>query len=140
MSSIQTVRDKLKKLKDDIMKQKLAKVSGTSTQTLKNKLNDLFSMKNSWTKSKYYINLNNNKTTKRKRSRVMAKNNIGKSETKSKTKSRNSRVSFNFSNSPLKDSPLYDPFKEKTNTKSKTNTKNKKKPIKPRKSHANLSL
>jgi len=137
MSSIQTVRDKLKKLKDDIMKQKLAKVSGTSTQTLKNKLNDLFSMKNSWTKSKYYINLNNNKTTKRKRSRVMAKNNIGKSETKSKTKSksksRNSRVSFNFSNSPLKGSPLYDPFKEKT--------KNKKKPIKPtRKSQPNVSL
>ena len=138
MSSMQTVRDRLKKLKDDILKQKLAKVSGASTQTLKNKLNDLFSMKNSWTKSKYYINLNNNKTTKRKRSRVMAKNNIGKSETKSK--SRNSRVSFNFSNSPLKGSPLYDPFKEKTNTKSKTNTKNKKKPIKPRKTHSNVSL
>lgn len=121
MSSIQTVRDKLKKLKDDILKQKLAKVSGASTQTLKNKLNDLFSMKNSWTKSK------------RKRSRVMAKNNIGKSETKSKSKSRNSRVSFNFSNSPLKGSPLYDPFKEKT--------KNKKKPIKPtRKSQPNVSL
>ena len=103
----------------------------SSIQTLKNKLNDLFSMKNSWTKSKYYINLNNNKTTKRKRSRVMAKNNIGKSETKSK--SRNSRVSFNFSNSPLKGSPLYDPFKEKT--------KNKKKPIKPtRKSQPNVSL
>lgn len=108
MSSAQKVRDKIKMLRANILEKKLQKLSGTSTQKLKNKLNGLMRIKNGWKTPRYYIHSINSVDTKVPR--AIAKNNVGKVKTK-----RSRRVTFknNFilSNSPLKGSPLYSPFK-----------------------------
>ena len=109
MSSAQKVRDKIKMLRTNILEKKLQKL-GTSTQKLKNKLNGLMRIKNGWKTPRYYIHSINSVDTKVPR--AIAKNNVGKVKTK-----RSRRVTFknNFilSNSPLKGSPLYSPFKNR---------------------------
>ena len=97
MSSMQRVRDKLQKLRDDILQRKLQKVSGKSTQKIKN----------SKKKTNYYINSINSVPTKVPR--AIAKNNIGRVKTKRRTRHVTFKKNFNFSNSPIKGSPLYKP-------------------------------
>jgi hypothetical protein len=117
MSSTQKVRDKIKMLKAGILARKLEKIRGYNySKKLRGKLNGLIKVKNSW-KKPYHINSINNSINNYisvRVPRILAKNNVGKNKKVKGFKRVTFKNNFNFSNSPLNGSPLYEPSKTKT--------------------------
>lgn len=105
--SSKKVHNKIKAIRDAILARKLEKMARTtrsnSTKKIKNKLNNLIQIKNSWNKPYHIKSIDSHNI---KVPRILAKNNVRKIK-------RVTFKNFTLSNSPLKGSPLYDPLKYK---------------------------
>ena len=103
--SSKKVHNKIKAIRDAILARKLEKMArSNSTKKIKNKLNNLIQIKNSWNKPYHIKSIDSHDI---KVPRILAKNNVRKIK-------RVTFKNFTLSNSPLKGSPLYDPLKYKT--------------------------